>query len=139
MPAFDISTVDINSLLTVDDPFAVYPTEEALELINTFEGTPSNLVWLLRELWYGGEKMVSAANVEDYGEDYVEITFVTVGWSGNESLLGALNRTVFEMRFWESSHRGGKHVYRVRTEDWDKSSYLGDIRKHPGHTVSTKV
>lgn len=135
MPAFDISTVDISSLLTVDDPFAVYPTEEALELINTFEGTPSNLVWLLRELWYGGKEMVSATNVEDH----VEVTFVTVGWSGNESLIGALNMTVFEMRFWESSHRGGKHVYRVRTENWDKSSYLGDIRKHPGHTVLSEV
>lgn len=135
MPAFDISTVDISSLLTVDNPFAVYPTEEALELINTFEGTPSNLVWLLRELWYGGKEMVSATNVEDH----VEVTFVTVGWSGNESLIGALNMTVFEMRFWESSHRGGKHVYRVRTENWDKSSYLGDIRKHPGHTVLSEV
>ena len=60
MPVFDIDTVDTSTLLTNDDPFASYPTEEALELIRTFEGTPSNLVWLLRELWHGGRGMVSA-------------------------------------------------------------------------------
>ena len=135
MPVFDINTVDISALLTDDDPFARYPTEEALKLIKTFEGTPSNLVWLLRKLWWGGEQMVSAADVEDY----VEVTFVTVGWSGNESLLGALNMTMFEMRFWESSHRGGKHVYLVRTEDWDKVAFLGDIRKYPLRTDDTTV
>ena len=135
MPVFDIDTVDTSTLLTNDDPFASYPTEEALELIRTFEGTPSNLVWLLRELWHGGRDMVSAAN----DDDHVEVTFVTAGWSGNENLLGALSMTVFEMRYWESSHRGGKHVYRVRTEEWDKSSYLGDIRKHPKYTDAPEV
>ena len=127
MPVFDTSTVDIDALLTDDDAYVRYPNDDALRLIKSFEGTPSDLVWLFRELWWGGADMVRTVNTD---ED-VEVTFVTVGWSGNEELLSALQGSMFDMRFWESSHRGGKQVYHIPLDSWDKPAYLGDVLKYP--------
>lgn len=90
-------------------------------------GKEAPLVWLFRELWWGGADMVRTVNTD---ED-VEVTFVTVGWSGNEELLSALQGSVFDMRFWESSHRGGKQVYHIPLDSWDKPAYLGDVLKYP--------
>ena len=41
------------------------------------------------------------------------IRFVTAGWSGNEVLIGALQKTVFWACCWESSHRGGLFILRI--------------------------
>lgn len=57
--------------------------------------------------------------VEGYGRMWEEdgaIKLATGGWSGNESILGALHENnVFWAMCWESSHRGGLTVFRCRT------------------------
>ena len=84
-----------------------YPTEEQLDLIRTF---PVNEIADCYEL-------LSMAIVLWHWHDMVTIrwgvwTFITGGWSGNEDIISALKaNTMFWMMMWQSSDRGGKHVF----------------------------
>ena len=49
----------------------------------------------------------------------------TGGWSGNESVISALDGTMFNLRWWETTKRGGMYVYKVRADDWNSESNLG--------------
>lgn len=113
----DIDALDYDELLETDGGFGVYPTDTALDLITGFAGTPKQLFELVKRLWYMPE-YVTVSTEPDDGE-YV-ITLVTAGWSGNESIVAALEAgwTVMS-QFWYSSARGGRHEYRVLAERWE--------------------
>ena len=51
-------------------------------------------------------------------EDKYIIEFITSGWSGNESLIGALRDNFFWMLYWEESRRGGYYKFIVPAEHW---------------------
>ncbi|TXH10711.1 MAG: hypothetical protein E6R04_04430 [Spirochaetes bacterium] len=91
-----------------------YPTVEGIAAVQNFSGTPHGFVELLREVW-SHEDLVS---VHDTDGGVMEIRCVTVGWSGNEELISAIEESMFGLRFWESSHRGGLHVYHVPNHLW---------------------
>lgn len=100
-----------------------YPTEEALRRIRDFKGTPDDLIDLVDDLlvgmgygqcWWG-----------DYEGEGMEVTFITGGWSGCEDVLSQLEKTMFHLRFWESTHRGGKVIYRVPDELLDTEGFWG--------------
>ena len=114
-----IESIDYDELL--DDER--YPTDYALEVIRTLVGTPHQLVDFIAGLWKWGDLVT----VREPWNGEVEVRFVTGGWSGNESLLSALEGTMFKFRWWESSHRGGLHVYLVNVDDWDRASALGVV------------
>lgn len=115
---FDYANIDISSLMESEDGYTLYPTDEALELITNFEGTPRQLFGLVKELWYTSDSAHISEQPNDDG-DY-EIVLVTVGWSGNESIVGALEASWgIGTLCWHSSTRGGRHEYRVRSEKWD--------------------
>jgi hypothetical protein len=84
-----------------------YPTDEALEKIEKWEINKSDdyikLLDFCRSLWF----------YPDYCKKEGKVyTFITIGWSGNESIIGALhNNFLFYINYWYSSERGGKHVY----------------------------
>ena len=40
-----------------------------------------------------------------------KLTLITGGWSGCEEMIEAIN-WIWRSLYWESSHRGGKHVYK---------------------------
>lgn len=115
-----LKNIDYDSLVDPDD-YQRYPTDYALDVISSFRGTPHQLVDLIKSLWYMPDCIVVRAPWR--GE--IEVRFITVGWSGNESLISALSRTVFNMMWWDSDHRGGLHVYKVRQSAWDEETYLG--------------
>jgi hypothetical protein len=51
------------------------------------------------------------------GDAVGTVTLVTGGWSGNEDVVDSLRQNyVFWSRCWESSHRGGKHVFKLPEE-----------------------
>ena len=42
------------------------------------------------------------------------VVFATGGWSGNESIMAAMcDNKVLWILLWESSHRGGRYVFRL--------------------------
>lgn len=86
---------------------AGYPTEAVLGLI---EGWPyadaRGCLEIVRALWRYPERATRR------GRRY---RFSTGGWSGNEDLIAALrNNFVIWGQCWQSSHRGGLHLFEVR-------------------------
>lgn len=98
-----------------------YPSEYALEVMSSFVGSPHQLVDLIRHLWHW-----DYVRVRPPWNGVIEVQLVTGGWSGNESVVTALEDTMFHFRWWDSSHRGGLHVYKINVRDWERETYLGD-------------
>lgn len=66
------------------------------------------LVVYVRSLWRYADSGFWYYDSDGY------LNMATAGWSGNEELIGALKKNhVFWGLCWESSHRGGRHVFRV--------------------------
>ena len=96
-----------------------YPTEDDLEQVRAFAGTPRELVELLTSLW-NYPAAVKVTDVTDpWGKPRKRVEMVTMGWSGNEDVATALERTMFHVMWWNSSHRGGLTVYEVHSDQWD--------------------
>lgn len=89
------------------------PTEQEL---NEIKKWPSNdakaLLEFVHSLWeYGDSHFSISYDTEDGITVY---RFITGGWSGNEDLIAALHgNAVFWSMFWQSSTRGGIHVFKV--------------------------
>lgn len=94
-----------------------YPTDEALDLITGFTGTHAELFALVEVVWrlYGWMRIERTVDGRE-----IAVVLVTGGWSGNESIIGALESSFFvQMRLWHSSTRGGRHEYRVPVGQWN--------------------
>lgn len=102
-----------------------YPTDTALLNLETFYGSPSELFAYVQELMRNGSARVEDAK-NDWGKDRKKITVVTMGWSGCESVVSALHKTLFHYSFWESSHRGGLFTYDVPAGMWETAAKWGD-------------
>lgn len=113
-----------------------YPTDAALDLITGFTGTHAELFALVRELWspYG---VMHIALTDDSRE--IAAVLVTGGWSGNESIVGALENSFYvQMRLWHSSTRGGRHEYRVRAGEWN-SPLPANLMGTRAHVLSVEA
>lgn len=86
-----------------------YPSGEKLAAIDNWQATLGELLEYVRKLWSPHGLVQVSVNAESRMTIY---SFVTGGWSGNESLIYALNNnTMANILAWESTHRGGLHVY----------------------------
>ena len=82
-----------------------YPTDELIEQLRTMEDSDGVL-----------RLAAEAVNATGYGSAWEEddmLKVATRGWSGCEDIVVALNANVFAMVRWESSHRGGLHVFKL--------------------------
>lgn len=91
-----------------------YPTDETLKAIETWDANaPHDLLHFVKAAW-------------EYGESYFRMKvrpkgiwfrLSTGGWSGNESLIDALeNNVFFWARYWQESKRGGHYLFIVPKE-----------------------
>lgn len=115
-------TIDFE--IVVDDG---YPTEEALRAIRYWTGTPRNLVDGLLEPVFRPGGLVGVETGDRHGREVYVVTLVTGGWSGCESAITALNKGFWRVAYWESDHRGGKHVYEVPTDRYDENQPAWEI------------
>lgn len=97
-----------------------YPTEEDLKRIEEWDYKDLlGLAQFVKSIWWHGEDMatISEEKVNEFDKKYRMFKLVTGGWSGNEDILRALhNNQMFSMLAWQSSFRGGLHIYHIR--DW---------------------
>ncbi len=95
-----------------------YPTDQALARISAFNGTAEEMAGYVQSLMHNG-----GTKLEDFVDDFQRpgkrLTLVTGGWSGCESVIGALQGTMFHLIGWESSFRGGKHNYTFTPQQWE--------------------
>lgn len=82
-----------------------YPTDEQLNAIENYEVKDfDEFMEFIRPMWHWPELFLRS--------NYGVYTLVTGGWSGNEAIIASMNRNVmFWMMYWESSNRGGRHVF----------------------------
>jgi hypothetical protein len=123
---------DTDEDVLVDDEG--YPTEWGLRLVRNFSGTPNQFVDLLGKLWRWPSFISRGERMNDEGKLVMRLRLATGGWSGHEEIISELGGTFFSFRFWQSSHRGGKHVYDVPKADWDTVSQLGALTGPDGET-----
>jgi hypothetical protein len=84
-----------------------YPEDGELEKIKNWNMSDSAgyhlLMGYIETLWHWNGLFKYEDNV---------YTLVTGGWSGNESIIGAMMQNViFWLMYWESSERGGRHKF----------------------------
>ncbi len=89
-----------------------YPEEEELERIKKWKVDKSNFdefMDYVRSIWHWPEFVKKVEN---------RYVLVTGGWSGNESVIGAMKENrVFWLMYWQSSERGGRYVFsNIKTE-----------------------
>lgn len=89
------------------------------EVLADFAGTPNQYVNAIENAWdhsYG--QMWVEEYLDNWLKPYWEVKLATGGWSLNEDVVAILKQSLFSYLFWESSHRGGLHVYHVSRGSW---------------------
>lgn len=86
-----------------------YPTEEELEKIKAWPYTDYGgmLQWINANCWWPGPD-------NGFKQTGRKFRLATGGWSGNEEVIAAMeSNMMFVPLCWQSSHRGGLHIYEV--------------------------
>ena len=94
-----------------------YPTEEQLEKLRTWKWKDyTGLMEYVRGIWHWGIPDKNIEHVkDDFDNDVIRYTMATGGWSGNESIIGALSDNfIFWSTCWVQSSRGGGYIFEVR-------------------------
>lgn len=84
-----------------------YPTDDELTRITTWPYTDfmGLMDYVESHCW---------SSYGSFNRQGREFRLITGGWSGNEEVVRALERNaMFGAVCWQSSHRGGLHVYKV--------------------------
>lgn len=110
-----------------------YPDEQELDYIRNFDilkEHPINLVKYIREIWWpfnhdDQEGKYSTFTIEEKEAEFTDqkvywVECSTVGWSGNESILDALEDCKsFNSIFHVQWRRGGHNIYEIPIK-WGK-------------------
>ncbi len=93
-----------------------YPTEEALDKIAKWHyNDPKGWFAFIKEIWW----MKNWGWHENETDNGIEYNISTGGWSGNESIIRAMQQTDFLWTItWYQSTRGGHYIFEVR-DDWE--------------------
>lgn len=91
-----------------------YPTEDALMRITKWEVIdPIGCLDFVKDLWSYPDRVRDEVRPLPYDDTRTETVrcFSTGGWSGNESLIGAMKQNFGLRIVWVMSKRGGYHEY----------------------------
>ena len=104
-----------------------YPTEAALEKIRTWPWNDTRAMFdYIHDLWayadsgFWTEKEVvqDDFNIHEYDKPRLRYYISTAGWSGNESIIGAMKEnTMFWTLNWVQSRRGGHYIFELKEFD----------------------
>lgn len=86
-----------------------YPTDEELEAIEQYDickDGVNGLLDMLEATWYYGHPY--------FVREGEKLELHTGGWSGNEEIIGALERNpAFWAFYWQKSERGGHYYFEI--------------------------
>lgn len=96
-----------------------YPTDAAFEAIEKWcYNDPHGWFKFIESLWYlrdWGWRCKQFAELDD--NDRVEYHISTAGWSGNESIIRAMEGNhILWCRHWVQSRRGGHYIFEVKSK-----------------------
>ena len=84
-----------------------YPEKHELDKIKNWDIIKDckGLLDYIEDLWQW-------ADIKYFDYEYPKLELHTGGWSGNESIIGALKEnTLFWMCYWDMSRRGGHYYF----------------------------
>jgi len=89
-----------------------YPTEEELNIIEKWDLAKKSVRGLLddvKSIWW-----CSDMGFQLTGKRVLRLELHTLGWSGNEDIIGALRKNyIFWGMYWKKSIRGGHFYFRI--------------------------
>ena len=86
-----------------------YPTKKELEKIKKWDfKDPMGLMNHVEELWNYPDRFVLT------GKRVLRLYLSTGGWSGNESIIEALQQNPFWYFYWQKSQRGGHYWFKIK-------------------------
>jgi hypothetical protein len=100
-----------------------YPSEEELDFIASWplEGSPRELFEYIQSIWnYSAFAKIEKVTSE-LGWPAYQVTLVTGGWSGNESIISAIAQAgdgISWSAFWLQSKRGGFFQFEISEKNW---------------------
>jgi hypothetical protein len=91
-----------------------YPTDDELNKIREWDVTSpegvDSLMAFIEDLW-----KYSDIAFHLKGKTVLHLELLTLGWSGNEEIIGALcSNFNFWSMFWEKSERGGHYYFTIK-------------------------
>lgn len=92
-----------------------YPTDAALETIRTWPWNNDGWFDFIEEIWWaadwGWKEAIEPSQFDD--EKLVRKYYLsTGGWSGNESIISAMQENSWLWNwYWEQSRRGGHYIF----------------------------
>jgi hypothetical protein len=91
-----------------------YPTREELKIISEWDIVKkgvSGLIDYIRDRWLYAD----CGFFDLKGKKVLRLRLSTAGWSGNETIVGALkNNFIFWTLYWIKSERGGHYWFRIK-------------------------
>ena len=95
-----------------------YPTEAALEIIRIWHWSDAR-GWFkfIREVWHLGSWCWSEGEeTDELDEDKKAYVYniSTAGWSGNESIIHAMQKNMMWHLNWVQSRRGGHYIFELK-------------------------
>ena len=96
-----------------------YPTDATLECIQKWDcvGKEAKLAlmkYISQAWWMPSFGWSQEDFVDDFGDAGVKYSLSTGGWSGNEDLIGAMQKNfLFWGLSWVQSRRGGHYIFEV--------------------------
>ena len=111
-----------------------YPTEAVLDIIKNWQHEKgwTELLAFVRELWaytefWREEKNVTTIDLKNYKVVADVYHVSTAGWSGNESIIMALQENWMFWTFcWEQSNRGGHYIFHVKNNELSFNNTLSE-------------
>lgn len=98
-----------------------YPTDEFLDRIAGFTGTPHELLEdLTKAFGVYGDVGITPGDLRYRANTGYKVRMATGGWSGNESMISALQKSWFWRLWWVSSHVGGGFEFEIPSYWWDE-------------------
>lgn len=106
---------------------ADYPTEEELDKIRNWdilEESTKGLVDYIESIWWapdwGFKIRRGYSSFPLTRKQVVKLELHTGGWSGNESIIEALQQNFFWFLYWEKSTRGGHFWFEIDLAKWKR-------------------
>lgn len=96
-----------------------YPTDEDLAKVENWDGNWRECFAFIRSIWWMPEWGWHEETVKDelFDRLVTRYSISTGGWSGNESIVAAMERNRWLMIFfWIQSRRGGHYIYEMPDE-----------------------
>jgi hypothetical protein len=95
-----------------------YPTNAELKTIRHWPGTFKGLWEYVKSIWWGADWGIH----EDFSSEKYKLELHTGGWSGNESIISAFEKSKCRFFWWNHVkwERGGHYYFEIYPSTWDR-------------------